>query len=92
MMARLWLAGLAAGAILFVLPAEVRSQDKPVPRMANGKPDLSGFWDTVHVVDMTRDYDRCGTGQRGCSAQGVKDLESLYTPYAAEENKKQKFD
>lgn len=92
MIARLWLAVLTTGAILFVLPAEVTSQDKPIPRLANGKPDLSGFWDTVHVVDMTRDYDRCGTGQRGCTAQGVKDLESLYTPYAAEENKKQKFD
>src|SRR5262245_32807411 len=91
-MTRLGTSIYAAVAVVLVLSAAGVAQDRPTPRLANGKPDLSGFWDIVHVVDITRDYNVCGTGQPGCKMEGVKDLESLYTPYAREENKKHKFD
>lgn len=67
-------------------------QVQPAPRLLNGKPDLSAVWDTVHVVDITRDVNVCGSGAPGCKSEGVKGLISLYTPFAVEANGKPKFD
>ena len=93
MISRLGTSICVAVVVVLVLSSAGVAQDRPVPRLSNGKPDLSGFWNTVHVVDITRDYNVCGTaGQPGCKMEGVKDLESLYTPYAREQNKKHKFD
>ena len=63
---------------LFALPLAAQTpvaQSKakpPVPKLANGKPDLSGVWDHPFVIDMsqTSRNDSCGAQLRGCSYQG----------------------
>ena len=53
----MWIAALAAGAALC----------QPVPKLANGKPDLSGVWDHPRVGDMSKDVSgRCVGGTMGC--------------------------
>jgi len=44
----------------------------PVPRLPNGKPDLSGVWDHPFVIDMSKDAqgDACGAAVKGCSQKG----------------------
>ena len=41
----------------------------PIPRMPDGKPDLSGLWDHPFVIDMSKDgrNDACGAEVKGCS-------------------------
>ncbi len=66
---------------------------KPVPKLANGKPDLSGVWDHPRVGDMSKDYSgRCAGGTPGCSSIGAHDLDALLTPFGKAENAKEKFD
>src|ERR1700676_2029637 len=82
-------AALAAVLCLASTPAAAQA----VPRLANGKPDLSGGWDDPRVGDMSKDVrGRCGRTTPGCSSTGFKDLNSLLTPYGAAENAKAKFD
>jgi len=61
---------------LSVTPPPAAGQQKaakaasgPVPRLANGKPDFSGIWQTPRMADVTKDEACC---------KGVKDL-----PYTA---------
>ena len=62
-------------------------QAQPVPRMSNGKPDLSGVWDHPRVGDMSKDVNgRCVGGTPGCSSIGAHDLNSLLTPFGKAEN------
>lgn len=80
---------MAAVLGLMALPAFAQ----PVPRLPNGKPDLSGVWDHPRVGDMSKDVNgRCVGQTPGCSSIGFKDVDSLLTPYGAAENKKPKFD
>jgi hypothetical protein len=66
---------------------------KPAPRLANGKPDLSGVWDHPRVGDVSKDYDgRCAGGTPGCSSKGAHDIDSTLTAYGKAENAKTKFD
>lgn len=66
---------------------------QPVPRLSNGKPDLSGVWDHPRVGDMSKDVNgRCVGGTQGCSNVGFKGLNDLLTPYGRAENAKSKFD
>ena len=76
-----------------LLALAAAAQSKPVPRMANGKPDLSGVWDHPRVADVSKDYDgRCAGATPGCSSKGAKDIDSTLTAYGKTENAKPKFD
>ena len=90
------LMSLAMGLGLLTMPAARPAQAqsaKPVPRLPNGKPDLSGVWDHPRVGDMSKDVNgRCVGGTPGCSSIGAHELDSLLTPYGAAEKKKAKFD
>ena len=79
--------------IATLLAALTCAQAQPVPRLANGKPDLSGVWDHPRVGDMSKDVNgRCVGGTAGCSSIGAHDLTSLLTPFGKSENAKAKFD
>jgi hypothetical protein len=78
-------------AVLYVAAMTAAAQS--VPRLANGKPDLSGVWDHPRVGDMSKDVTgRCVGGTPGCSSKGFKELDSLLTPLGRAENAKPKFD
>lgn len=83
-----------AAALIASLPAAAQStSSKPVPRLANGKPDLSGVWDHPRVGDVSKDVNgRCAGGTAGCSSIGAHDLDSTLTPFGKAENAKTKFD
>ncbi len=75
--------------IVSVAGMAVLGQAQPVPRLANGKPDLSGVWDHPRVGDMSKDVNgRCAGGTPGCSSIGAHDLDSLLTPFGRAENQK----
>ena len=43
-----------------MVAAMMCAQAQPVPRLSNGKPDLSGVWDHPRVGDMSKDVNgRC---------------------------------
>ncbi len=86
---RIPMATAAVSAALLVVMAHTQ----PVPKLSNGKPDLSGVWDHPRVGDMSKDVSgRCVGGTAGCSSIGFKELDSLLTPYGKAENSRQKFD
>ncbi len=64
---------IVLAAICIVLPLSAQTKAKPpVPKLANGKPDLSGVWDHPFVIDMAQSSrnDSCGAQLRGCSYKG----------------------
>ena len=94
MRVRLWssmVMGAALAAVLCLASRPAAAQ--AVPRLANGKPDLSGVWDHPRVGDMSKDVSgRCVGTTPGCSSIGFKDINALLTPFGAAENAKPKFD
>src|SRR5262249_5918776 len=73
--------GRAVVIVWALLSASVAGQDKPsggIPRMPDGKPDLSGVWDHPFVIDMSKDLvdregkptNNCGAQYKGCSQKG----------------------
>src|SRR5215831_17512802 len=85
---------LVLSAALVAMSAAAQSNaSKPVPRLADGKLDLSGVWDHPRVADVSKDYEgRCAGGTPGCSSKGAHDLDSTLTAYGKAENAKAKFD
>ena len=64
---------ILALALAAVLPLAAQTKAKPpVPKLANGKPDLSGVWDHPFVIDMAQSSrnDSCGAQLKGCSYKG----------------------
>ena len=61
-------AAVAALAILATVPASAQS-GKAVPRLPNGKPDLTGVWDHPRVGDFSKDSKGCVGNSPGCSAK-----------------------
>jgi len=59
-------------AVLWVSSAFAQSKSGSIPRMPDGKPDLSGLWDHPFVIDMSKDgrNDACGAEVKGCSQKG----------------------
>src|SRR5436305_15005075 len=62
----LTLAALAIGAFLARLPAVGQPAGDAIPRLPNGKPDLSGVWDHPRTADLTRATNECGSITKGC--------------------------
>jgi hypothetical protein len=62
---------LAALPLVSQIVAQTKAKP-PVPKLANGKPDLSGVWDHPFVIDMTQSSrnDNCGAQLKGCSYKG----------------------
>jgi len=63
-----------------VVPAVLSAQSAAIPRLSNGKPDLSGIWDKPRVADLSRSSTgaECGSGTVGCKQQGAGELS--FTP------------
>ena len=95
---RSWSATVVAAAVLFAVPAaegqaKDQAKDQRVPRLSNGKPDLSGVWERPTVFDMSKDHTGCNVSRRAdCTSIGAKELSSLYTPFAVAEDKKPKLE
>jgi len=74
-------AAISAG-IVFVASFPAAGQTKSggvpsaIPRLQNGKPDMSGVWDKPRVEDMSKDYPgpACGSGTIGCKSEGAGPL------------------
>lgn len=83
------LAGLLAGLVLIVaIPwTNALAAGPKVPRLANGKPDFSGIWQTTSAADF--DLEPHGTRKDAPPGAGVVEGNSIpYLPQALEQKKK----
>ena len=73
-------------------PAAPEVKDtRPIPRLPNGKPDLSGVWDHPRVGDFSKSFKGCVGNTPGCSATAESQYEFTPAGKAAFEDPK-KFD
>ena len=92
-----WILGAGMLAVFSMFPGAAAGQSgavkgQVIPRLPNGKPDLSGVWDHSRVADMTLNgSDECTGGEHGCSQQGSGEL-PFTTLGLAEFKKEPKFD
>jgi hypothetical protein len=83
--------------VLFAAPmyaqekAGSASASKPVPRLSNGKPDLSGVWDHPRVGDFSKDARGCVGTTPGCTAK-AEVTEYPFTPAGKAAFEANKFD
>ena len=83
------LAGLLAGLTLIVAFAstDTLAAEAKIPRLANGKPDFSGIWQTTSAADY--DLEPHGTRKDAPPGAGVVEGNSIpYLPEALEQKKK----
>ena len=57
---------LSVGIIFLGLSSVAYSADEAIPRLPDGKPDLSGVWDHPRTADLTRPTNECGSIAKGC--------------------------
>jgi len=76
-------AAVVALALVVFAPAPGQAQaakaTKAVPRLQNGKPDLTGVWDHPRVGDFSKDAKGCVATTQGCSAK-AENSEFPWTP------------
>jgi len=65
-------------------------QSQPVPRLPNGKPDLSGIWDHPRTTDLGKAANGCVATTRGCSWK--PDGPIPFTEFGKAEQTKHHFD
>src|SRR4051794_13172031 len=77
--------------LVFACSWLITASGQSVPRLPDGKPDLSGVWDHPRVTDIgTNAEGKCAGETPGCKSTGFG--EWPFTPYGAAEFKKEKFD
>jgi hypothetical protein len=89
--------GAGVAALVLMLSAPLPGQTpaakgKAVPRLPNGKPDLTGVWDHPRVGDFSKSFQGCVATTPGCSAT-AETTEFPWTPAGkAAFESKDKFD
>ncbi len=63
-------AGIATLFLVLCAPAtgQQTAKGKAVPRLPNGKPDLTGVWDHPRVGDFSKNFQGCVANSPGCTA------------------------
>ena len=83
--------GQAQGKGKATAPKATSASTKAVPRLPNGKPDLTGVWDHPRVGDFSKDFQGCVATTEGCNAK-AENTEFPWTAAGKAANDAEKFD